>query len=231
MAGIQPPLVATQCARLRCPLMFPGIESSMAEVILCATCDLIVQVAPLAPGTRAICPRCGSRISERKPNSLHRTAALSLAALILYVPANIYPILRMEFYGAYSESTVWDGCVKLFQDGMWFVAVIVFLASILIPLFKLLGLFFLVTTARSLRWRRQRTRIFKFIEIIGPWAMLDVFLLAVLVAIVKLEQLATVLPGPGIIAFTCVVVLTILASLSFDPRLIWDPDESKPAAA
>lgn len=190
--------------------------------MLCRCCDLAVQIGELAPGTRAQCPRCGSRVSERKFNSLQRTAALSLAALVLYVPANIYPILRMEFYGAYSESTVWDGCVRLFQDGMWFIAVIVFLASILIPLFKLLGLFFLVSTAKSVRWQRERTRIYQFIDVIGPWAMLDVFLLAVLVAVVKLEQLATILPGPGIVAFASVVILTILASQSFDPRLIWD---------
>ena len=129
----------------------------------------------------------------------------------------------MEYYGAYSESTVWDGCVKLFQSGQWLVAGIVFCASILIPLFKLLGLFFLVTTAKlkSTRRQQERTWIFKIIEMIGPWAMLDVFLLSVLVALVKLKQLATVLPGPGILAFTAVVVLTILASASFDPKSIW----------
>ena len=203
----------------------------MPEVIACRTCDLLVEVSPVDRGTRAVCPRCRSKVADRKPNSLHRTGAFALAGLLLYIPANIYPILRMEFYGAYSESTVWDGCVKLFQDGMWFVAVIVFLASIAIPLAKLLGLFFLVTTARSMRWQRARTRIYKFIDIVGPWAMLDVFLLAVLVAIVKLEQLATVLPGPGIVAFTCVVVLTILASLSFDPRLIWDETDRTPRTA
>jgi paraquat-inducible protein A len=147
-----------------------------------------------------------------------------LAALIFYVPANLYPILRMEFYGAYSESTVWDGCVKLFQDGQYVVAVIVFLASILIPLFKLLGLFFLVVTTRIApdRRRQDRTRIYRIIEVIGPWAMLDVFLLAILVALVKLDQLATVLPGTGLLAFTAVVVFTILASASFDPNLIWE---------
>ena len=203
----------------------------MAEVILCRTCDLTVTVAQIPAGTLAVCPRCGSKISARKPNSIHRTAALSLAALVLYIPANIYPILRMEFYGAYSESTVWDGCVKLFQDGMWFVAIVVFLASIVIPLCKLLGLFFLVATAKSMRWQRERTRIYKCIDTIGPWAMLDVFLLAVLVAIVKLEQLATVLPGPGLLAFTCVVILTILASQSFDPRLIWDDPDGDASAA
>jgi paraquat-inducible protein A len=194
----------------------------MPGAILCGTCELPLDTNGLEAGTKAVCPRCQSKVSERKINSLQRTLALSLAALLLYVPANIYPILRMEFYGAYSESTVWDGCVRLFEDGMWFVAVIVFLASILIPLLKLLGLFFLVLTARSGRWRRERTRIYQWIDVIGPWAMLDVFLLAVLVAVVKLEQLATILPGPGIVAFAAVVILTILASQSFDPRLIWE---------
>jgi len=185
----------------------------------------------LQPGTSAACPRCGSRVAQRKANSLHRTAALSLAALVLYIPANIYPILRMDYYGAYSESTVWYCCIRFFHDVLWFVDVIFFLASIVIPLVKLLGLFLLVATARSTRWQRERTRLYKFIDVIGPWAMLDVFLLAVLVAIVKLEQMATVLPGPGLVAFTAVVVLTILASMSFDPRLIWDSPEQVEARA
>jgi len=146
------------------------------------------------------------------------------------VPANIYPILRMDFYGAYSESTVWDGCVKLYQDGQWPVATIVFLASILIPLLKLLGLLFLVvvTKFRSTFFRQERTWIYRIIDAIGPWAMLDVFLLAILVALVKLGTIATVLPGPGLIAFTAMVVLTILASASFDPTSIWDKAERRP---
>ena len=199
----------------------------MTTPLLCRCCDLTVARTDLPPGSKAICPRCGTKVSERKRDSLQRTLALSFAALVLYVPANIYPILRMEFYGAYSESTVWDGCVRLFHDGMWFIAVIVFLASIMIPLLKLLGLFFLAVTARSQRWQQERTRIYQFIDVIGPWAMLDVFLLAILVAVVKLEQLATILPGPGIVAFAAVVILTILASQSFDPRLIWDAPEAE----
>jgi paraquat-inducible protein A len=177
----------------------------------------------------AECCRCGSIIGKLNVNSLARTAAFSLAALILYVPANIYPILHMNYYGVYSESTVWDGCVKLFRDGQWLVAVIVFLASILIPLLKLLGLFYLVVSAKfkSARQQQERTWIYKTIEVIGPWAMLDVFLLAVLVALVKLQQIATVLPGRGLLAFTAMVVLTILASASFDPRLIWNETDEE----
>lgn len=158
-----------------------------------------------------------SPLEESRARSLELTAALSLAALILYVPANLYPILRMHLHGVYSESTVWDGVTSLARQDQWLVATIVFLASIAIPLAKLLGLFFLVASARysPARWRRERRRIFGLIDTIGPWAMLDVFLLAVLVALVKLGDFATVLPGPGLLAFACMVVLTMFASASF----------------
>jgi paraquat-inducible protein A len=191
---------------------------------MCKICGLVQRVEELRPAMAAACCRCGSTITKRKVNSLGRTGAFSLAALMFYVPANLYPILRMEYYGAYSESTVWDGCVRLFQDRQWLVAMVVFLASILIPLLKLIGLFLLVSTAKfkSTLYRRERTWICRIIEVIGPWAMLDVFLLAVLVALAKLEQLVTIMPGPGLFAFTAVVVLTILASTSFDPKLIWN---------
>jgi paraquat-inducible protein A len=200
------------------------------SIISCKTCGLLQRIEPLQPGTGAECFRCGSVIGKHPVDSLGRTAAFSLAALIFFIPANIYPILVMDFYGAYSESTVWDGCVKLYRDGQWPVATIVFLASILVPILKLLGLFFLVvvTKFRSAYWQRERTWIFKTIDVIGPWAMLDVFLLAILVALVKLGSIATVLPGRGLIAFTAMVVFTILASASFDPTSIWDKTEKKP---
>jgi paraquat-inducible protein A len=194
------------------------------EVLCCPTCGLTLQVDSPARGQRAECPRCGSIVSEGPHGSLQVTAALAIAALILYIPANIYPILRMHFYGAYSESTVWDGVVSLAQTRQYFVALIVFMASIVVPVLKLAGLLYLVLSARFGMGRRlrSRTRIYRFIHVVGPWAMLDVFLLAILVALVKLGQIATILPGPGLIAFTAVVVLTMLASASFDPRAIWD---------
>jgi len=148
---------------------------------------------------------------------------LALAALILYVPANTYPIMRMTYLGRTSENTIWSGCRHLFHHGSYGVAAIGFAASIVIPLLKLIGLFFLVLTARSSRWRQERMRIFRFVEIIGRWSMLDVFLLSIMVGLVKLGELATVVPGPGINAFAAVVVLTMLASASFDPRIIWEP--------
>jgi len=199
----------------------------MDTPIACATCGLLQRVETLEPGTVAECDRCGSVVSKQGSGSLATTSALALAALILYVPANVYPILSMNLHGAYSESTVWEGCVSLARAGQWLVATVVFLASIAIPLLKLCGLLFLVATAHfgpAIPPRRQLS-VHRFIGLIGPWAMLDVYLVAVLVALVKLDELATVLPGPGLIAFAAVVVLTILASASFDPALIWKDTE------
>jgi paraquat-inducible protein A len=194
-----------------------------SDVLCCPTCGLTLQADPLPPGRRAECPRCGSTVSEGPHGSLHLTAAFALAALILYVPANLYPILRMHMYGAYSESTVWDGVVSLAQHNQWLVALIVLMASLVIPVLKLLGLLYLVLST----WlgfgerMRERTRIYRFIDVIGPWSMVDVFLLAVLVALVKLGSIASVMPGPGLVAFSLVVVLNMLATQSFDPKMIW----------
>ena len=194
------------------------------SMVCCDTCGLVQAVEPLAPGMVAECTRCGSFLTARRStSSLHVTAALSLAALVLYVPANVYPIMKMYLHGAYSESTVWDGIKILMDHHEWAVAIIVFLASMVIPLVKLAGLFSLVVTSR-MGWGRRlrgRTHLYKFIDAIGPWAMLDVFLLAVLVALVKLQGWAEVLPGTGLFAFTAMVVLTMLASAAFDPKLIW----------
>jgi paraquat-inducible protein A len=198
------------------------------RVISCKICGQVHEELPLAPGTFAECVRCGSRLAERSYSSLHRTAALSLAALLLYVPANLLPILRLELYGSVSENTVWDGVVKFYQDRSYFIAVIVLLASIVIPLFKLIGLFVVVTTTafRSRRRLLFRTWLFRFIDSIGRWAMLDIFVVAIWVAVVKMGQLANVSPGRGLFPFGCVVVLTLLASASFDPQLIWESETS-----
>jgi paraquat-inducible protein A len=194
------------------------------SMVCCDTCGLVQAVEPLAPGMVAECTRCGSFLTARRSTgSLQVTAALSLAALVLYVPANVYPIMKMYLHGAYSESTVWDGIKLLMDHHEWAVAIIVFMASMVIPLVKLAGLFSLVVTS-GMGWGRRlrgRTHLYKFIDAIGPWAMLDVFLLAVLVALVKLQGWAEILPGTGLFAFTAMVVLTMLASAAFDPKLIW----------
>lgn len=202
-------------------------DAKMHAIIRCRTCGFVQRSGPLRPRTVAACCRCGAIVGHYRQGSLAQTQALTLAALILYVPANIYPILRITYYGAYSESTIWDGCVNLFRDGQWPIAVIVFLASILIPLLKLLGLLYVTVSSRlpTVRFSRQRTFVHRAIERIGPWAMLDVFITAILVSLVKLGQFVTVLPGRALLPFTAVVVLTILASASFDPKLLWEQPE------
>jgi len=195
------------------------------NVVACETCGLVQCLEPLPRGAAAECFRCGTFLGARKSAaSLHITAALSLAALILYFPANMYPILRMTMYGATSESTIWDGVVSLMRHDQWGVAIVVFLASIVVPLLKLLALFFLVGSSALPvgRGLRGRTALYRFIDRVGPWAMLDVFLLAILVSLVKLGQLATVVPGTGLVAFTAMVVFTLFASAAFDPKLIWE---------
>jgi paraquat-inducible protein A len=169
-----------------------------ATVTSCGTCGLVQVVDALPAGAAAECTRCGSFLAAGVSRGrLELVAALALAALVLYVPANIYPILKMHLHGSYSESTVWDGVVTLMTYNEWVVATIVFLASMVIPLVKLAGLLALVVSA-WMGWGRrlrERTQLYKFIDAIGPWAMLDVFLLAVLVALVKLSSWAKVVPG------------------------------------
>ncbi len=200
---------------------------SAGDLLACRTCGQVHEALPLQAGTIALCSRCGSRMQRRTWGSLHLTAAFSLAALLFYIPANIFPILRLEKLGLASDNTIWSGCVALYRDNDWFIAIIVFLASILIPLVKLTGLFFLVVTTvfHSRRARNLRTWVYKNIEAVGRWAMLDVFVLAILVSLVKLQRLATILPGKGLFAFCAVVVFTLLASASFDPQLIWNDEE------
>src|SRR5271170_1319549 len=197
------------------------------KVIACQTCGLVQQLDNVPPRHLAECARCDGILQRYHPDSRTRTGALALAALCLYVPANIYPIMLMKYMGRHTQNTVLGSVRALYRDGMWAVATLVFAASVLIPLLKLLGLFFLVSN-RGQRWRKLRTWVHKTIYKIGPWAMLDVFLLAVMVALIRFGKFATVVPGPGIFVFASVVVLTILASSSYDPRLIWKEEILEP---
>jgi paraquat-inducible protein A len=190
-------------------------------LISCKTCGQVQRFSAPPNGFRVECGRCGDVLMRKRSYPRASTAAFALAALFLYVPANIYPVMVMQYLGRETENTVWAGVRALYHDGLWGVATIVFCASILVPLLKLLGLIFLVSV-RGSRWQKGRTRIHKLIKIIGPWAMLDVFLLAIMVALIRFGSFATVIPGPGIFAFTAVVVLTLIASANFDPHLIWE---------
>ena len=185
----------------------------------CDCCRLVVQARE-----RSRCPRCRSRLRRRKPFSLNRCWAMCGAAVCLYVPANIYPILTLIRFGQGQPSTIIGGVIELAQAQMWPLALLVLGASIVVPLFKLVALFtmLIMTGDGSVTRLRDRTRLYRLVDSIGRWSMIDVFMLTILVALVRLGFIASVLPGIGAIAFAAVVVLTMFAAASFDPRLMWD---------
>ncbi len=197
--------------------------------LVCHTCGLVHAARTLPPGHAAHCARCRVRLRKRVKNSVSKTWALVIAGLILYVPANLYPVMTIELFGQPQPSTIYTGVRELMANGMWLVALLVFAASIVVPLAKLLGLSYLLITvqARSV-WRpRDRTLLYRVISVIGRWSMLDIFLLSILVALVKLGAIATIEPGMGATAFAAVVIITMFAATTFDPRLIWDIEEAR----
>jgi len=190
----------------------------------CHTCNLVMSIPTEASGRRLGCSRCGSVVHRRKPNSLTRTWALLIAAAICYVPANVYPIMAVTSFGTTQADTILSGVVYLFVHGMWPLALIVFVASIVVPVLKLVGLTILVISVQKRsQWRpRERARLYRIVDIVGRWSMVDVYVVTILVALVHLGSLASVQAQIGSFFFGAVVVFTLLAAESFDPRLIWD---------
>jgi len=198
----------------------------MDTIVACDTCGLVQRVGQLPAREAAVCARCETTLRRRKLNSLVRTGALALAALILYFPANLLPIVTTVYWGAEAKTTIFDGVRGLFETGEWPIACLVFTTSILSPILKILGLLVLVVTIHSGRFKRTRAWTYKVIRIVDPWNMLEVYWLAIVVALAELGRVATVHPGFGVISFTGVVICTILATLTFDPRLVWDESGS-----
>jgi paraquat-inducible protein A len=189
-------------------------------LIGCPTCGLVLRSQ--SQGHAGYCPRCDQALHRRKPNGIARCWALLIAAAILYVPANALPVLHTHTLFEDQNNTILSGVVELWNNGAWDLAVIVFTASIAVPLVKLACLTVLLLGGNAPRWRRERTRIYRMVEFIGRWSMLDVFVVALLLSLVQFGKIAEVHAGGGIVAFCAVVVLTMLASMSYDPRGIWD---------
>jgi paraquat-inducible protein A len=199
-----------------------------ASCATCHDCGLLVRLPhPHAHGTR--CARCGAGLHARKPRSLERTWAYVIAALVCYVPANALYIMTITSMGKAEPSTILSGVVYLLHHGMWPLALIVFVASVFVPLMKIaILLFLLVSVHRRSHWRPvERTRLYRLTEAIGRWSMVDIYVVTILVALVKLGNLASIEAGAGAVFFGAVVVLTMLAAESFDPRLIWDESEAR----
>ncbi len=194
--------------------------------ILCKVCAESIRVDHSSDPS-LLCGRCGHRNFVLRPHSAQLALAFTLTALIFYIPANIFPFMTIELYGNRNSSTIWGGIVTLVEDGSWPIALIVFLASMLIPLVKLVVLFYLALTAKNGKRPEFKTRLYHFIEGIGRWSMLDIFLLSVLVAVVKLGPWTTVEPDTGALLFALVVIFTMLASNYFDPKLLWNNRDGK----
>ena len=192
-----------------------------ASLISCHSCHLLCKPASLFKGAYAVCPRCGATLHSRKPNSIARTWALVIAAAIFYIPANVLPITRVISFGKAQSDTIMSGVIYFVKSGSWPIALVIFVASVFVPLLKLLILAFLLLSVQF-RWQWRpvdRTRLYRLTEVIGRWSMLDIYVVTIMVALVHLGALATIEAGPGAVFFAAVVVITILAAEAFDPRL------------
>ena len=198
--------------------------TAVAQGLLsCRACSLVSRAVKNAQAMS--CPRCGAHLHFRKPHSISRTWAFLIAAYILYIPANMLPIMDTNSLFDTQQDTILSGVIFLWESGSWPTALLVFFASIVVPLLKIIALTILVV---SVQWRSiwrplARARLYRVVGFFGRWSMLDIYVVAILVALVQIQSLAVVHAGPGAMAFGAVVILTMFAASNFDPRLIWDP--------
>ncbi len=195
--------------------------------VSCRSCHLLCRRFPDESGEKHLCPRCGAVLHFRRPHSIVRTWSLVIAAFLLYIPANVLPMTHVISFGKGQSDTILSGVLYFIKTGMWPIALIIFTASILVPLFKLIILTgLLISVHRKSTWHpRARTVLYRITETVGRWSMLDIFVVTILVALVRLGNIASVDAGPAALFFAAVVVLTMFAAMSFDPRLIWDEME------
>ncbi len=191
-----------------------------------AICHACGKVQPVA---RQHCSRCEAALHLRKPHSLQRTWAFTIAGAIMYFPANLLPIMRTEGIGGGDSNTILSGIVLFWEHGSYPVAIIIFIASVVIPIAKLIAIVALCRATYHCQNPVAMTRIYRVTELVGRWSMLDVFVVAILVAVVQLGSIMSIDPGPAAVAFASVVILTMLAAMAFDPRLIWDATTRVPA--
>lgn len=192
-----------------------GLEMGLAG---CHVCEKVSSVAEVH------CPRCGTHLHMRKPDSIARTMALLIAAAVMYVPANLLPILSTRELGITTDSTIVAGMVQFWSTGSYPIAIVIFTASILIPLLKIVALLWLCAAAKGIVPHSAKVlgKVYWVTELLGRWSMVDIFVVAILVAMVQLGNYMIITPGTGALAFAGVVMLTMFAAMSFDPKLLWD---------
>ncbi len=208
-------------------MTFTPITARSRSLVSCHSCHLLCRPRPAGENRRMQCPRCGASVHQRRPRSVTRTWALLVAAAICYVPANVLPATRAISFGKVQTDTIMSGVMYFIHTGMWPIALVIFVASICVPLIKLVILsFLLISIRRRSTWRpKERTRFYRITEMVGRWSMVDIYVITISVALVKLGAVAKFEAGPAVVFFAAVVVLTLLAAMSLDPRLIWDNEE------
>lgn len=195
-------------------------------LVACHSCTLVCEDTTRTVGYSR-CPRCGAALHRRRPDSIARAWALLLAGVICYLPANLFPVMFTSLLGRGSDSTIMSGVIQFWHHGSYGIALVIFIASVLVPCTKFLVLgLLLVTSQRRSRWAmRERARLYRLVELIGYWSMLDVLVVAMVAALVKFQALSDIEPRVGIFFFGMAVILTMLSASNFDPRLIWDGDK------
>ncbi|MGB5440204.1 MAG: paraquat-inducible protein A [Gammaproteobacteria bacterium] len=209
--------------------------AAAAGLVGCHSCNLLSKAPPADKHVQATCPRCGAALHLRKPNSIARTWALVIAAYICYIPANLLPMTQVTSLGNVQEDTIMSGVIYFLLHGEWPIGLVIFIASVVVPLAKLFTLsYLLISVQRKSQWRPQdRARLYRMTEAIGRWSMTDIYVVTILVALVQLGNLTTIEAGVGAIFFGAVVVITLCAAMTFDPREIWDnmePTHDQPAS-
>ena len=194
----------------------------MHTLIACHECDKVHRVKPLPKGGVAKCIRCGAVLYRDKPNSLDRTLALTLAALILFITANIYPFLALELEGREQVTLLFTGVHDLYEYGMWELSFLVLLTSIVIPLIHILGMLYVLLPLKFNRIPWKLALIFRIVRGLQPWGMMEVYMLGVLVSLVKLSDIATIVPGIALYSFALLILLIAGSLASLDPRIVWN---------
>jgi len=198
------------------------VTAGMLGCVSCECCGLLTR--PANQDDPGFCPRCGEELSLRRHDAIQRTLALTIAALICYIPANVLPVMVSTTLGSSEEDTIMSGVILLYDTGSWHLALIVLIASVIIPLAKISALTYLLISVqfRSIKVMQDRHRLYRLVEFVGRWSMLDVFVVAFTTALIQMQPLMSIKPGAGVLFFASVVILTMIGAESFDPRLIWD---------
>ncbi len=201
-----------------------SVTAREAGLVRCHDCGKVVRQVQTEADEIALCPRCSAVLHSRKPRSVSTTWALVICSVVMFLPANILPIMRVDFLGSPDNSTIMGGILYFFNDGEYLIGIIILIASILVPLFKVVGILLMLLSIqfRWSGWLKHKAKMFRFIEFIGRWSFLDIFVIAILASMVQFGFLSTIGANPAARYFTAVVILTMFAAISFDPRILWD---------